>query len=63
MPKTTSEQNKALVLEVFDTLFDKRDYAAAEHFWSPDYIQQSAHIAPGPECLFKLIKSLAPTLK
>jgi hypothetical protein len=26
MPKTTPEQNKALVLEAFDTLFNKRDY-------------------------------------
>ena len=63
MPKTTPEQNKALVLEAFDKLFNKRDYAAAEHFWSPDYIQHSAHIAPGREGLFNLIKSLPPTLK
>jgi hypothetical protein len=27
MPKTTPDQNKALVLEAFDTLFNKRDYA------------------------------------
>jgi predicted SnoaL-like aldol condensation-catalyzing enzyme len=40
---TTTEQNKRLVLEAFDTLFNKRDYAAAEKFWSPDYIQHSAH--------------------
>jgi len=63
MPKTTPEQNKTLVLEAFDTLFNKRDYAAAEKFWSPDYIQHSAHIAPGREGLFDLIKSLPPTLK
>src|ERR1700737_3291966 len=63
MPKTTSEQNKALVLEAFDTLFNKRDYAAAEKFWSPHYIQHSAHIAPGREGVFDLIKSLPPTLK
>jgi len=49
MPKTTPEQNKALVLEAFDTLFNKRDYAAAEKFWSPHYIQHSAHIPPGRE--------------
>ena len=30
MSKTAPEQNKALVLEAFDTLFNKRDYAAAE---------------------------------
>ena len=58
MPKTTPEQNKALVLEAFDTLFNKRDYAAAERFWSPDYIQHSDHIAPGRDGLFNLIKSL-----
>ena len=63
MPKTTSEQNKALVLEAFDTLFNRRDYATAERFWSPDYIQHSAHIAPGREGLFNLIKSIPPTLK
>ena len=30
----TEQRNKALVLEAFDTLFNKRDYAAAERFWS-----------------------------
>ena len=63
MPKTTPEQNKAVVLKAFDTLFNKRDYAAAEHFWSPNYIQHSAHIAPGREGLFNLIKSLPATLR
>ncbi len=56
-------KNKGLVLEAFDTLFNKRDYAAAEKFWSSRYIQHSAHIAPGREGLFNLIKSLPPTLK
>ncbi len=56
-------KNKALVLEAFDTLFNKRDYAVAQKFWSPRYIQHSAHIAPGREGLFNLIKSLPPTLK
>jgi predicted SnoaL-like aldol condensation-catalyzing enzyme len=55
---TTSEaQNKAFVLEAFDTLFNKRDYGAAERFWSPAYIQHSAHIAPGREGLFELVKA------
>ena len=63
MLKTTPEQNKALVLEAFDTLFNKRDYAAAQQFWSPDYIQHSAHIAPGRDGLFDLIKNIPPTLK
>ena len=63
MNQTTLERNKALVLEAFDTLFNKRDYEAALRYWSPDYIQHSAHIAPGREGLFNLIKSLPPTLK
>jgi predicted SnoaL-like aldol condensation-catalyzing enzyme len=56
-------KNKALVLKAFDTLFNKRDYAAAEKFWSPHYIQHSAHIEPGRDGLFRLIKSMPPTLK
>jgi predicted SnoaL-like aldol condensation-catalyzing enzyme len=63
MSRTKQEKNKALVLEAFDTLFNKRDYAAAERYWSSHYIQHSAHIAPGREGLFNLIKSLPPTLK
>jgi len=63
MAKTTPDQNKAIVLEAFDTLFNRRDYATAERFWSPNYIQHSAHIAPGREGLFDLIKSIPPTLQ
>jgi deazaflavin-dependent oxidoreductase (nitroreductase family) len=51
------ERNKTLVLEAFDTLFNRRDYAAAQRFWSPDYIQHSAHIEPGRDGLFNLIKA------
>ena len=63
MDITNEEKNKALVLEAFDTLFNKRDYAAAERYWSPNYIQHSAHIAPGREGLFDLIKNMPSTLK
>ena len=63
MTKTTPEQNKALVLEAFETLFNKRDYAGAERFWSDAYIQHSAHIAPGRAGLFDLVRSLPRTLR
>jgi predicted SnoaL-like aldol condensation-catalyzing enzyme len=63
MAESKEARNKALVLEAFDTLFNKRDYAGAERFWSPRYIQHSAHIEPGREGLINLIKSLPPTLK
>jgi hypothetical protein len=43
--QSTQERNKTLVLQVFDLLFNERDYAAAEKHWSPRYIQHSAHIA------------------
>jgi predicted SnoaL-like aldol condensation-catalyzing enzyme len=47
MAKTTEQANKALVLEALDTLFNKRDYEAAERYWSPNYLQHSAHIRVG----------------
>jgi predicted SnoaL-like aldol condensation-catalyzing enzyme len=61
--ETIQQRNKALVLEAFCTLFNNRDYAAAERYWSPKYIQHSAHIPPGRDGLFNLVKSLPPTLK
>jgi len=63
MSQTIQEKNKALVLEAFDTLFNERDYAAAEKYWSPKYIQHSAHIEPGRDGLFNLIRSSPPTLR
>src|SRR5258707_11927334 len=63
MNQSKEEKNKALVLEAFETLFNRRDYVTAEQYWSPNYIQHSAHIAPGREGLFNLIKSTPPTLK
>ena len=63
MEESLKKKNKAIVLEAFDTLFNRRDYAAAERFWSPDYIQHSAHIEPGRDGLFNLVKRLPPTLK
>jgi predicted SnoaL-like aldol condensation-catalyzing enzyme len=63
MPQTTPEQNKALVLEAFDELFNRRDYEAAERFWSDRYIQHSAHIPPGREGLFGLVRTLPATLR
>ena len=60
---TTEAQNKAFVLEAFETLFNKRDYVAAERYWSPSYIQHSAHIPPGREGLFELVKAAPDTLR
>ena len=62
MSETAQEKNKALALDAFDALFNKKDYAAAEKYWSPNYIQHSAHIPPGREGLFNLIKASPPSL-
>lgn len=62
MSQTIQNKNKALVLDAFDTLFNKRDYVAAERFWSPNYIQHSAHIEPGRDGLFNLIRNSPDTL-
>jgi len=63
MNQTKQEKNKTLVLDAFDTLFNKRDYAGAERYWSPNYIQHSAHIEPGREGLFNLIRNTPDTLR
>jgi predicted SnoaL-like aldol condensation-catalyzing enzyme len=61
---TSSEDRRIqTVLNAFDTLFNKRDYASAERFWSPRYIQHSAHIPPGREGLFGLVKISPATLR
>jgi predicted SnoaL-like aldol condensation-catalyzing enzyme len=63
MPETTQEKNKALLLEGFDVLFNQRNYEAAQRYWSPNYIQHSAHIPPGREGLFDLVKVLPLEMK
>ena len=62
MSRFSAEQNKKIVLEAFETLFNRRDYQAAEKFWSPGYIQHSAHIPPGRDGLFNLVRAAPPTL-
>jgi predicted SnoaL-like aldol condensation-catalyzing enzyme len=54
------ERNKTCVLDGFDTLADRRDFLAAQWFWSHDYIRHSAHIPPGRDGLFNLVKASPP---
>ena len=63
MTRYSPDQNKRIVLEAFETLFNRRDYREAEKFWSPDYIQHSAHIPPGRDGLFNLVRGLPDTLR
>jgi predicted SnoaL-like aldol condensation-catalyzing enzyme len=60
---TAPAENKAIVLAAFDTLFNERDYEAAARFWSPNYIQHSAHIAPGRDGLINLAKAAPAELR
>lgn len=52
------EQNKAIVLEAFDTLFNRRDFEGARRFWAKDYIQHNPLIPDGREALFDYVGSL-----
>ena len=63
MSTSIEQRNIQIVLDAFDLLFNRRDYAAAERFWSPNYIQHSAHIAAGRDGLFNLIKSQPDSLR
>ena len=63
MTPRTPEKTKAFLLEAFDTLFNRHDVDAAARFWSPDYIQHSAHIPPGRDGLFNLVLASPPTLR
>jgi predicted SnoaL-like aldol condensation-catalyzing enzyme len=63
MIKTSPALNKELVLQAFETLFNKRDYKAAEQYWSSTYIQHSAHIPPGRDGLFNLIRNMPASLR
>jgi hypothetical protein len=60
MPKTTPEQNKAVVLEAFDTLFNKRDYAAGR-WWVKDKNGKSVLKPPGwsPDTQKKIVEGAA----
>jgi predicted SnoaL-like aldol condensation-catalyzing enzyme len=60
---SSGDRNVQTVLDAFETLFNKRDYASAERFWSSRYIQHSAHIPPGRDGLFDLVRALPATLR
>jgi predicted SnoaL-like aldol condensation-catalyzing enzyme len=51
-------RNKTLVLEAFDALFNRRDFEAAERYFSPGYLQHSAGIGPGRDGIFALVRSV-----
>ena len=63
MSESTAQRNKTFVLAAFETLFNRKDFVTAEKFWSPNYIQHSAHILPGRDGLFALVKSAPQEMK
>jgi predicted SnoaL-like aldol condensation-catalyzing enzyme len=62
MGTAAEERNRTFVLEAFDTLADRRDFVAGQRLWSPDNIQHSAHIPPGRDGLFNLVKASPPEM-
>ena len=63
MSQSTEEKNQKFVLDAFETLFNKRDYAKALDMWTSNYIQHSAHIPPGREGLFGLVEAAPASMK
>ena len=63
MNTSIEEKNKALVLEAFEAAFNRRDPAAFDRYWSPKYLQHSAHIPPGREGLRSLIAAVPKTFR
>ena len=62
MQRVSPSQNKEIVIEAFETLFNRRDTEQAKRFWSPDYIQHSAVVPAGRDGLFSTIKN-APEMR
>ena len=65
MSRNTEQEakNRNTVLDAFEALFNRKDYAAAERYWSPSYIQHSAHIPPGRDGLLDLVKTAPPAMR
>lgn len=61
MGTITAERTKTMLLEAFDALFNRRDFVKAAEYWSESYIQHSAHIPPGRDGLFNLVRTLPNT--
>jgi predicted SnoaL-like aldol condensation-catalyzing enzyme len=55
----TPDENKKIVLEAFDLLFNQKDFDDARRFWSPSYIQHNPLVSDGREALFEYVKSLS----
>src|SRR5260370_32943762 len=57
------QSSTALVLEAFETLFNRRDFGTAERCFSPTYIQHSAQVPTGVKGLFDLVRALPTTFR
>jgi predicted SnoaL-like aldol condensation-catalyzing enzyme len=63
MSQAREERNKSIVPAAFETLFNKRDFEKARSLWASDYIQHSAHIPPGRDGLFELVRNVPSTMR
>ena len=53
------ERNKALVLDAMTSLFQRRDVAAVERLYAPDYVQHNPHIPQGRSALQSVVAGLS----
>lgn len=53
------ERNKTLVVEAMTALFQRRDPAAVEKFYAPDYVQHNPNIPQGRDALQALVGELS----
>ena len=58
MKRLIEEKNMAIARVAFEAAFNQRDFSAFDKYWSPNYIQHSAHIPPGRDGLRNLVESL-----
>lgn len=52
--------NKALVVEAMTALFQRRDAAAVERLYAPDYVQHNPNIPQGRDALQSIVAGLSP---
>jgi predicted SnoaL-like aldol condensation-catalyzing enzyme len=63
MTESTPARSKASALEAFERLPNKKDFVAAEKFWSSNYIQHSAHVPAARDGFVGRLKSVPPKMR
>jgi predicted SnoaL-like aldol condensation-catalyzing enzyme len=62
MSESTLQRNERFVLAAFETLFNRKDFVAAEKFWSPNYSTQRPNTTQARRAL-RPVKNAPPEVK